>query len=144
MIKATLICGSEAVEHYKETNEVPDSERFEESGCIVLPKEFRSEEEFRAYVDALDEVDGIDDYLLVNRVETEDTNLDSRIKNLLKEGPLTSLYFVQAMEYFQKHIAEKTDEELRAMFCYLFAPGVIRANARFIHNRLNNLPDDHQ
>jgi hypothetical protein len=71
-------------------------------------------------------------------------NLDSRIKELMREGPLVALYLNVGIIVLQETTAKMGDEELRAMFGGLIHPDKLRENIRVIYNRLNDLPDDHQ
>lgn len=144
MIKATIIFGSDAVRHYDETEEIPDIEAFEDTGCLIVPKVFQTKEQYDSYVEALDDYDGFNDYRVVDRVETKETDLLSRFSRLLREEPLAALYLVTAMEFFRSHIADLSDDKLRKTFEFLIQPGRVRADVGTICNRLNNLPDDHQ
>jgi hypothetical protein len=71
-------------------------------------------------------------------------NLDTRIKDLMREGPLVALYFKVGIDVLQATTSQMSDEELFEMFGSLLSTDRLRGNIRVIYNRLNDLPDDHQ
>lgn len=66
MIEATIILGEEAVARYNETNELPSGEWLTDNGGVVLRIDFRTEAEYDAYVRALSDSDGWNDYQVSN------------------------------------------------------------------------------
>lgn len=72
MIKATIILGEQAVEHYNETGHVPTERWLMDNGGIVDDKEFRTKGEYDAYVQALSDSDGWSDYHVIKRDEEPD------------------------------------------------------------------------
>ncbi len=71
-------------------------------------------------------------------------NLDTRIKDLMREGPLVALYLKVGIDVLQTMTSELSDKELFEMFGSLLSPERLRGNIRVICNRLNDLPDDHK
>jgi hypothetical protein len=72
MIKATIIFGTDAVRHYEETGEVPAPETFNDTGCLVVQKEFASQEHYDAYIEGLEDGDGFNAYTVVEREEAKE------------------------------------------------------------------------
>ena len=144
MIKATIIFGTDAVRHYDETDEVPVPETLDEIDGTVIRKEFSTKEVRDAYMKALEDYDGYNEYRIVDFEETPDKTLDIRVKEVLGEGALVSLYLWMGIEVLQERISDMDDEAVWKMFGGVMKPGKIRGNIRVIHNRLNNLPDDYQ
>lgn len=141
MITTTFIFGTEAVRHFDETGEVPGETDFDDFGCLIVPKEFPSKEIFDAYIAALEDSDGLSGYRVVNTEETVDTDLDSRIKRLLKDGPMVSLYFETAMLHYGRYISGLSDDGIREIFGCLFSQAQVRAAVGNICNRLDETPD---
>ncbi len=71
-------------------------------------------------------------------------NLDTRIKDLMREGPLVALYLKVGIIVLQETTAKMGNDELRAMFGGLIHPDKLRGNIQVVYNRLNDFPDDHQ
>jgi hypothetical protein len=72
-------------------------------------------------------------------METQYKNLDERIKDLLKEGPLVALYFDTGIAALKEKIDEMSDEEVSKIFENLLNPERVRNNVEYIYNKLNNL-----
>jgi hypothetical protein len=144
MTKATFIFGSDAVRHYDQTGKIPDPETFNDMGCLITQKEFSSQKHYDTYVEALEDYDGFDDYRVIDLVETKETDLDSRIKDFMREGPLAALYLKIGIDVLQEVTSKMSDEELYVMFGSLLPVERLRGNIREAYNRLNDFPDDHQ
>ena len=65
MIKATIILGEQAVEHYTETGNMPTAEWLMDNGGVVDHVDFRTRAEYDAYVRALSDGHGWGDYKVV-------------------------------------------------------------------------------
>jgi hypothetical protein len=72
-------------------------------------------------------------------MEKQYKNLDERIKDLLKEGPLVALYFDTGITVLKEKIDGMSDEEISKMFENLLHPEMVRNNIRHIYNKMNNL-----
>lgn len=70
MIEATIILGEEAVARYNETNELPSEEWLMNNGGIVDRIDFRTKAEYDAYVRALSDSDGWNDYQVIKHGQT--------------------------------------------------------------------------
>jgi hypothetical protein len=65
MIKAIFIFGTDAVRHYEQTGKIPAPETFDETGCLVVQKEFATQELYDAYIEGLEDGDGFNAYTVV-------------------------------------------------------------------------------
>jgi hypothetical protein len=72
MIKAIFIFGTDAVRHYEETGKIPAPETFNDTGCLVIQKEFFSKEQYDAYIEGLEDGDGFNAYTVAECEETEE------------------------------------------------------------------------
>lgn len=138
-ITSKIILGAEATRHYDETGEIPTDEELEDLGGIVLEKEFKTKEEYEAYIDALDESDGWDGWVVAseNYESPEKQSLDDIIKDLLKEGPLVALYFLTGINLLKESIGEMTNEEIKDMFSGLLHPDRVRKNVDHLFEKIN-------
>ena len=64
-------------------------------------------------------------------------NLNDRIKDLMKEGPLVALYFVAGISVLNEQIEKMDDKEVAEMFSSFFHPDTVRANVKYLHEELN-------
>ena len=71
-------------------------------------------------------------------------NLDTRIRDLMQEGPLVALYLKVGIDILQEQTTKMNNEELFAMFGSLLSTERLRGNIRFLYNRLNDLPEEYQ
>lgn len=78
MIKITMIFGEDAVRKYDESKKLPSEKWLMDNGGVVDEKEFRTEEEYNAYVKGLNDSDGWTDYQIIRHPdESRDTeNID--------------------------------------------------------------------
>ncbi|NDV80775.1 hypothetical protein [Bacteroides sp. 51] len=138
-VQATIILGDDATRYYNETGRIPSKRKLDELGGIILDKEFGSKEEYDAYIAALEESDGWDDYIVAQ--ETHDLpdkySLDDRIKHLLAEGPLVALYFLIGINILKDTIDNMKDEELTSMFEGLMHPERVRKNIEHLYDKMN-------
>ena len=75
MIKITMIFGEDAVRKYDESKELPSEEWLMDNGGVVDEKEFKTLEEYKAYVAGLNDSDGWSDYQIIRHEdEPEDTD----------------------------------------------------------------------
>lgn len=75
MIKITMIFGEDAVRKYDESKELPSEEWLMDNGGVVDEKEFKTLEEYKAYVAGLNDGDGWSDYQIIRHEdEPEDTD----------------------------------------------------------------------
>lgn len=75
MIKITMIFGEDAVRKYDESKELPSEEWLMDNGGVVDEKEFKTLEEYNAYVAGLNDGDGWSDYQIIRHEdEPEDTD----------------------------------------------------------------------
>lgn len=70
-------------------------------------------------------------------------NLDTQIKELMREGPLVSLYLKVGIDVLQEQTTQMSDDDLYTMFGSLLSVERLRGNIRVLYNRLNDLPDDY-
>jgi hypothetical protein len=138
-ITSKIILGAEATRYYDETGEIPSDEELEDMGGIVLEKEFKTKEEYEAYIDALDESDGWDGWVVAseNYESPENQTIDDIIKDLLKEGPLVALYFLTGINLLKESIEEMTSEEIKDMFSGLLHPDQVRKNVEHLFEKMN-------
>ncbi len=66
------------------------------------------------------------------------------VKDLMQEGPMVAIYLKVGINVLQELAVKMSDEELYAMFGSFLPTERLRGNIRFLYNRLNDLPDDHQ
>lgn len=78
MIKITAIFGQNAVTEYENTGLVPSQEQEFPDGSQILQKEFATIEERDAYVEALDESDGTDNWRVIQHQISDKTKLQFR------------------------------------------------------------------
>lgn len=71
MIKATIILGEDAVNHYNETGTLPTDEWLMDNGGVVDEKEFQTKAEYDAYVQALSDASGWGDYQVIKPSDGE-------------------------------------------------------------------------
>lgn len=71
MIKATIILGEGAVNHYNETGTLPTDQWLMDNGGVVDEKEFQTKGEYDAYVQALSDASGWGDYQVIRPSEPE-------------------------------------------------------------------------
>lgn len=69
----------------------------------------------------------------------EHKSLDTRIKDLMAEGPLVALYFTTGINILKEQIDIINDEEVASMFGGLLHPVRVRGNVDYIYKVLNNL-----
>lgn len=138
-ITSKIILGAQATRHYDETGEIPSAKELEDFGGIVLEKEFKTKEEYEAYIDALDESDGWEGWVVVseNYESPKNQTLDDIIKDLLKEGPLVALYFLSGINLLKESIGEMTNEEIKDMFSGLLHPDRVRKNVDHLFEKMN-------
>lgn len=140
-ITSKIILGAQATRYYDETGKIPSAKKMEDLGGIVLEKEFKSKEEYDAYISALNESDGWDGCVVVSEdyESPENYTLDDIIKNLLKEGPLVALYFLAGINLLKESVGKMTTEEIKDMFSGLLHPDRVRKNAEYIFNKMNKI-----
>lgn len=71
MIRATIILGEGAVNHYNETGTLPTDQWLMDNGGVVDEKEFQTKREYDAYVQALFDASGWGDYQVIRPSEPE-------------------------------------------------------------------------
>jgi hypothetical protein len=138
-VTSKIIFGSDAVRHYNETGEIPAAKTLEDLDGTVLEKDFKSKEEYDAYISGLEESDGWSDWIVAdqNFESPKNYSLDDIIKNLLKEGPLVALYFWVGISLMKEVVEEMTDEDIIVMFSKLFHPDEVREKVEYIFNKMN-------
>ena len=67
----------------------------------------------------------------------ERKNLNDRIKDLMKEGPLVALYITTGISVLNEQIEKMDDKEITEMFSSLFHPNRVRANVKYLYEELN-------
>lgn len=76
MIRITMIFGEDAVKKYDESGELPSEEWLMDNGGVVDEKEFKTLEEYNAYIAGLNDGDGWNDYQII-RHEDETEGADT-------------------------------------------------------------------
>lgn len=71
MIKAIIILGEEAVKYYDETGNPPSDEWLMDNGGVVDEKEFNTQAEYNAYVQALSDASNWNDYQVIKQPDQE-------------------------------------------------------------------------
>ena len=64
-------------------------------------------------------------------------SLDSRITELLKEGPLVALYFVAGISVLKEQIEKMSDKEVAELFSSFFHPDTVRKNVKYLFEEIN-------
>ena len=64
-------------------------------------------------------------------------SLDTRIKDLMKEGSLVALYFSTGITFLHEKIESMSDEEISEMFSGLLHPERVRKNIKYLFDELN-------
>jgi hypothetical protein len=64
-------------------------------------------------------------------------NLDTCIKDLLKEGPLVALYFSVGIDVLNDKIQSMSNEEIVEIFSKLLHPDRVRKNVKYLSDKLN-------
>lgn len=142
-IHAKVILGAQATRYFDETGKFPTKKKMDDLGGIIFDKYFGSREEYNAYVEALDDSDGWDGWVVVEQKHTqpERENFEDIIKDIFKEGPLVSLYFVTGINMLKEEIDKLSDKEIKEMFSGLLHPQRVRSNITHIHNKINRIKD---
>lgn len=105
MIITQVIHGSAAVKEYERTGKIPTEMWLDENGCSVSEKKFNSMAEYQAYIDALEENDGYDDW----RMLTPTIDNHEQASNSQQTDKGGSLYF-QLQKLHKQFV-----DELRAL-----------------------------
>lgn len=74
--------------------------------------------------------------------EKRPPTLDKRIKNLVSESWIASLYFSIAIDELKQKFEQMTDEELTIYLQRLIAPDAARSHIEYIYKALHNISDD--
>lgn len=74
MIKITMIFGEDAVREYDETGKLPSEQWLTDNGGVVDKKEFKTEEEYRTYVEGLNDGDGWTDYQIIRHEDEPESD----------------------------------------------------------------------
>jgi hypothetical protein len=78
MIKVQVIFGQEAVRHYNETGKVPGEEWLMDNGGVVDWKTFKTQEEYAAYVEGVNDADGWSDHAILKPEVVEEQTSASK------------------------------------------------------------------
>lgn len=65
MITVTVLLGKDTVDIYRKTGNIPSEKKTAESGGYVITRHFETEAEYKAYVMALEDVDGHGDWQML-------------------------------------------------------------------------------
>ena len=71
-VTVTIIFGEDAVRKYSEGNKLPNARFLNRHGGKIVQKEFKSEEEYNSYVEALKESSSYYDWMILTPVLTPD------------------------------------------------------------------------
>jgi hypothetical protein len=75
----------------------------------------------------------------MKKKQTKPDNLDTRIQDLLAEGPLVALYFTTGIGVLKELIDAISDEDIVKMFSTLLHPQRVRNNVEHLYKKLNRL-----
>lgn len=91
MIKITMIFGEDAVRKYDESKELPSEEWLLDNGGVVDGKEFKTEAEYNAYIDGLNDGDGWTDYQIIRHPDEPEGSESSCGESLWMRAGITVL-----------------------------------------------------
>jgi len=69
MIKATIIFGEEAVDQFHDINEIPSDDWIKNHSGMVVVKEFKTPNEYEAYLQGLSDANGWEKYQVIKKIE---------------------------------------------------------------------------
>lgn len=158
MIKVMVIHGKEAIKEFESSGMIPSLVWLEENGGAVCEKEFDTLAEYRAYVDALEENDGYDDWRMTEPVclETDRVPVQRSLYRQLQElsrkfvdelrclpfrpdGWLPHIVYVEEEGDYPVYTMYKLEEIREDASCTLFNP---ETNERFHDRHLHEINID--